>query len=178
MAYLPGTINARLFGGFLIKKLGLVVSFVQLLAVNPGVATEAFPVAPDERLTPGDLCSRASHFRYPEHIAYCSRSVAKGLKKQIIKEYDQVLGTSVEEMNRQDFKIDHFIPLCMGGSNESENLWPQHRTIYTITDPLEQVACEKMAQGKLKQLDAVEMIKRAKNDLREVPRVFKYLKEL
>jgi hypothetical protein len=92
------------------------------------------------------------------------------LKRELFVKYDQ-LGFRTREMNRMDFKIDHYIPLCMGGSNHESNLWPQHKSIYNITDPLEPVLCDKMKQGRLLQAKAVEYIKYAKNHLDEVPRI-------
>jgi hypothetical protein len=61
-------------------------------------------------------------------------------------------------MERTTFKIDHLIPLCLGGSNDTDNLWPQHESIYQNTDPLEPFLCEVLASGRIKQLEAVELI--------------------
>jgi hypothetical protein len=72
-------------------------------------------------------------------------------------------------MPRGKFKIDHYIPLCMGGSNERANLWPQHESVYTITDPLEQALCAKMSEGKLLQSAAIDLIRQAKNHLDQAP---------
>ena len=76
-------------------------------------------------------------------------------------------------MDRMKFKIDHFIPLCMGGSNDKSNLWPQHESVYKITDPLEPAMCNKMAEGKLLQAEAIDLIKYAKQHLDEVPRILR-----
>lgn len=138
----------------------------------------AYPQGPNEQLTPGELCAHPDSFRYKEKIPYCSRDVETELKWEIIDTYDKSLGYHIRETGRGDFKIDHYIPLCMGGSNEKENLWPQHKSVYKITDPMEQIACEKMAQGRLKQKDAVEMIRRGKNDLSQVSAILQHLKSL
>jgi len=81
-------------------------------------------------------------------------------------------------MNRMDFKIDHFIPLCAGGSNDPVNLWPQHKSVYQQTDPVEPLLCQRMLEGKLSQTDAVKLIMRAKLDLNQVPVVMKILNGL
>jgi hypothetical protein len=81
-------------------------------------------------------------------------------------------------MNRGDFKIDHLIPLCAGGANSEENLWPQHKSVYAITDPLEPIVCQKMQDGKLLQADAVKLILQAKMHLEEVPAIIKQVKAL
>jgi hypothetical protein len=127
-----------------------------------------FPKGPDASLTPGALCNHPDAYRYPERIAYCTRDVSGGEKAQIFRAYDQI-GFRTRSMNRQDFKIDHYIPLCAGGANDARNLWPQHKSVYVITDKLEELVCQKMAEGKLKQKDAIAYIRQAKNNLDEAP---------
>lgn len=146
---------------------GAIVKFVYLalaalLAASPAFSDHAFPTSPDQSLTPGSLCDKPSAKRYPEGIPYCSRGVGSEVKREVIATYDSRLGYSVQSMDRAQFKIDHYIPLCMGGSNRTDNLWPQHQSIYVHTDPLEQLLCEKMAAGRLSQRDALEYIRRAK----------------
>ena len=77
-----------------------------------------------------------------------------------------------------DFKIDHLIPLCAGGANDEDNLWPQHKSVYNITDALEPVVCEKMAAGRLKQAEAVKLILQAKMHLDQVPSILKQIKRM
>ncbi|CAN5579576.1 hypothetical protein BH10BDE1_BH10BDE1_33890 [soil metagenome] len=141
-------------------------------------AAQNFPEGPRAEMTPGSLCQKNSGYRYPEHIKYCNRSVDSGMKNEIIKEYDQTFGYSVRSMPRRAFKIDHLIPLCAGGSNNQDNLWPQHESVYAITDPLEPLVCEKMADGKLSQADAVQLIHEAKNDLSKVAAIISHLESL
>jgi len=82
-------------------------------------------------------------------------------------------------MDRKDFKIDHFIPLCAGGSNDPSNLWPQHKSVYEITDPVEPLICAKMAAGKLDQAYAIKLITTAKTtNLDEVKNVINILNKL
>lgn len=137
-----------------------------------------FPIGPDAGVTPGSLCTHPTQHRYPENIAYCSRNVESDLKRELIREYDQKFGYSIESMDRQKFKIDHYIPLCAGGSNEADNLWPQHVSVYTITDPLEALICQKMSDGVLSQKDAVDTIRNAKNNLAEVPEIISRVQSL
>jgi hypothetical protein len=138
----------------------------------------AFPRGPEASMTPGSLCGHPDEYRYPEHIPYCKRDVDTSLKKEIIKKYDEEFGYRIGKMDRKKFKIDHYIPLCAGGSNEIDNLWPQHESVFTITDSLEQTVCEKMAAGKLKQEEAVEIVKKAKNDLKTVEGVVSKLRAM
>jgi hypothetical protein len=161
-----------------VKNLFLVFVFAMVLPLISNAAQGSFPTGPDQQMTPGELCAHPDSYRYPEHIPYCSRNVVGDLKKQIIRDYDSQLGYSIESMPRQDFKIDHLIPLCAGGANSEDNLWPQHKTIYAITDPMEPLICQKMSDGKLKQRDAVEMIKAGKLDLSKVPDIMARLQAL
>ncbi|WP_413287759.1 hypothetical protein [Bdellovibrio sp. HCB337] len=157
-------------------SLAIVLSFVSISTFaysNSG----NFPKGPDSALTPGALCEHPDSYRYPEKIAYCERDVSSDLKKEIFVNYDQ-LGYRTREMNRMAFKIDHYIPLCMGGSNSVKNLWPQHESVYQITDPLEPLLCEKMADGRISQKKAVEYIVEAKNNLDEVKRIIREVNQL
>lgn len=163
----------------MIKKTGVLFVFiwVQIFATLL-FASEPYPQYPNPQLTPGEVCQTPNERRYPERIAYCRRNVDKETKVQIIKNYDEQLGYNIQKMPRNKFKIDHYIPLCMGGSNNSDNLWPQHETIYVQTDTLEFEACEKMSHGRLQQARAIELIKRAKNYLHEVPSILQHIRSL
>ncbi len=157
------------------KSAALFVAVVLFATLSQ--ALEAFPKGPDATLTPGALCAHPDQYRYPEKIKYCERDVSTGEKAAIFQKYDQ-LGYRTRSMKRQAFKIDHYIPLCAGGSNESRNLWPQHQSVYEITDKLEALICEKMAAGRLRQKDAVALIMQAKNNLDEVPEIHDHLNSL
>lgn len=117
-----------------------------------------FPHKPHLDRTPGSLCEQASRTRYPEHIKYCERDVDGETKADIFVMYDREFGYETTKMNRGAFKIDHLIPLCMGGSNEISNLWPQHVTIYQNTDPIEPFLCDVLSTGRIKQAEAVQLV--------------------
>lgn len=136
-----------------------------------------FPSKPLAELTPGSLCSKPDRVRYPEKIAYCERRVDPSLKEIIVKKYEQ-RGFNFGGISRGDYKIDHYFPLCLGGSNNENNLWPQHRKVFEITDPLEPLLCSKLSEGKIKQADAVKLIIKAKNDLKIIPEMLRYLNSL
>jgi hypothetical protein len=141
-------------------------------------ALDAFPTSPQPSLTPGALCTTPNSRRYPERIAYCERNVGDELKDQIVRKYDATFGYRIGSIGRRNFKIDHYIPLCMGGSNAESNLWPQHPSVYEITDPLEPLLCNQMAKGLMTQSEAVRLIKLVKNDLKQAPRILQSLLEL
>lgn len=136
-----------------------------------------FPNTPDSELTPGSLCATPDKHRYPEKVPYCTRNVSGESKKEIIRTYDLHRGFQIQRMNRQDFKIDHLVPLCAGGSNEVTNLWPQHKSIYQLTDPIEQPLCELMARGRLKQEEAVQIILDVKQHPETSPEALKKVLE-
>jgi hypothetical protein len=152
------------------KQLLLAV-FSTVLLLSSAVFAKDFPLAPEPEMTPGSVCDSPTEYRYAEKIPYCKRNVDTAEKRDIIKAYDDTFGYRIQTMDRQQFKIDHYIPLCMGGSNDRSNLWPQHRTVFEKTDSLEQELCQKMSQGLLKQAEAIEMIKHAKNNLDEIDEI-------
>src|SRR6476620_10255251 len=124
---------------------------VLVLISSLAFAGDRFPMGPEPMHTPGSLCTSTAKKRYKENINYCERNVNTSDKNQIIKMYDEELGYEIRQMNRQDFKIDHFIPLSIGGSNAKDNLWPQHKSVFEITDPLEQELSNKMVSGSISQ---------------------------
>ncbi len=136
-----------------------------------------YPRGPIEDLTPGSLCDIPDSYRYAERIPYCNREVDRDLKEDVFREY-RLEGYRLDPRRRSDYKIDHLIPLCAGGSNRENNLWPQHVSIYRKTDSMEQVGCEKLKAGKIKQARLVQMILAAKKDLSIVPRTLSYLRNL
>ncbi|MEO5667929.1 MAG: hypothetical protein ABIR96_07720 [Bdellovibrionota bacterium] len=151
--------------------------FLVLALASPlqAASNAGYPETPDLKMTPGATCEHPDSFRYPEHVPYCSRAVKSDTKWAIIRDYDQVLGFRIESMDRKEFKIDHLIPLCMGGSNETTNLWPQYKAIYELTDPLEPALCGRMAEGKMSQVEAMDFIRRAKQSPQDAPKMLKEL---
>lgn len=154
---------------------GLMISGVS--AMGLAHAEDDFPPAPDTRITPGSLCNNPSSYRYNERVPYCERSV-NGSTKQYIFQMYMDLGFKINLKRRDNYKIDHLIPLCAGGSNEIDNLWPEHVSIYTTVDPLEPAICDKMSMGRLKQREAVDLIRRAKQFPEEAPKLIDYVDRL
>jgi hypothetical protein len=154
------------------------VAYFLVLLSSSLAWSQQYPVRPDPALTPGQLCQVADTYRYPEKIKYCERSVTTDEKQRIIATYDSKHQFGIRFQDRQQYKIDHYIPLCMGGSNHRLNLWPQHQSIYKRTDPLEQLLCEKMKMGRLKQETAVNLIRKAKNDLNTVSGIISQVSSL
>lgn len=156
----------------------LVLAFsLSALALDKGPDGQ-FPLGPDPKMTPGALCTTGQTHRYPEGILYCDRDVARDLKRDLFRRYDVNLGYETQTLPLGDFKIDHFYPLCAGGANSAENLWPQHKSVYEITDPVEPLICQKMSEGVLKQAEAIQLVRKAKLDISQTPAVLKYLNGL
>jgi hypothetical protein len=155
----------------------LLLGLVLLISIS-SLAEDRFPKGPNPEITPGKLCENSPVRRYPEGIVYCERDVDTKLKRDIIRQYDEELGYHIREMNRMDFKIDHFIPLSIGGSNSRENLWPQHKSVYDLTDPIEHELHAKMEQAKITQEDAIRIIKEAKLNLGRAPELLEYVQGL
>lgn len=136
-----------------------------------------FPKGPVAEMTPGSLCDRPTEYRYAEKIPYCERDVDSSLKGDIFNEY-RLSGYRLNPKERSSYKIDHLIPLCAGGSNYENNLWPQHKSVYDLTDPLESIGCEKLKDGRIKQAKLVKMILDAKKDLSLVKDTIRTLQNL
>lgn len=162
------------------KKLfvAVVICVASMTTFAGNIGSHKIPEGPHPEMTPGSLCQDADTYRYPEHIKYCERDVSTSLKKRIIHEYDEQLGFSIEKMPRADFKIDHFIPLSIGGSNDISNLWPQHKSVYAYSDPLESDVFNLISVGKIKQAEAIRVIKECKLNLGRCAELGDYLKSL
>jgi len=65
-----------------------------------------------------------------------------------------------------DYEIDHLIPLCLGGSNDPSNLWPEPRRSIEpkwnaeTKDRLERMLCDMVCGGHLDIGTAQETIAR------------------
>lgn len=151
--------------------------FVTLLVLSSSYAlADNYPLGPHLEITPGTLCSEPVEFRYPEKIAYCGRDVSGHTKEVIFDKYRD-LGYKLPG-ERKDYKIDHFIPLCAGGSNYQTNLWPQHISISKITDPIEALGCEKLAKGLISHQDLINTIYQVKLNLNLAQQVYRQLQVL
>ena len=156
----------------------LILLFASFSLYAEASSIREFPVAPDRMLTPGSLCDRPDSYRYPERIPYCERdSMDTRVKDEVFREYrDQ--GYRLNPQRRSDYKIDHLVPLCAGGSNREDNLWPQHKSLYVKTDPLEPLGCEKLKQGRISQSILVRLIISAKMNHSLVQPTLEYLRKL
>jgi hypothetical protein len=129
---------------------------------------------PDANLTPGSadtLSPDDLKAEYtdggPNHHARCSysqahRNVSKDTAFQIYDEYH----VPRDARNIQHGEVDHFYPICAGGSNDISNLWYQpainiwngRNFGYHQKDDLETWVCEQIKQGQLEPKVAFDRI--------------------
>jgi len=142
-------------------RLFLVGLLVSTLFFSPSFAGSAIsPEHPDQAQTPGDVCDKSDpdfhEYRYDEKIPYCARNVSTSVKAAIYEAY------GISQKQRRNYTIDHFIPLSIGGSNETENLWPEHKLIKQQRPDLEHDVYLSLKNGELSQAEAIEIIVQAK----------------
>ncbi len=75
---------------------------------------------PDSKLTPGavDPAATVEKLDDPKFIKE-ARNVTIATKKEVFDRY------GIDWEQRQDYEVDHRLPLCCGGKNSIENLWCQ-----------------------------------------------------
>jgi len=87
---------------------------------------------PDPVLTPGEtLTVTAEQVSVPGYSSKV-RDVSTTMKRQVYTEY----GLSYPQKTGS-YECDHFIPLCLGGSNAIENLWAEPSPEFRWKDGLE-----------------------------------------
>lgn len=129
---------------------------------DEGPAAGRVPMKPNPEYTTGDYCDKKDtdfqEVRYGEKVPICRRAVTWYAKDQIYKEY------GISERCRQYYTVDHYIPLSMGGSNELNNLWPEHKDIKATRQNLEQELYIKLSRGEIGVEYAVHTIVHAKQN--------------
>ena len=126
-------------------KLVAIATLVAILATSP---VAAFEVRPYKNKTGGSVrtadrdaaCGHAKEHRGP---------MPSQRRDEILKRYGMAPGT------HPDYEIDHLIPLCLGGSDDPSNLWPQPRRSIEETwnaeakDRLERLMCNMVCDGQI-----------------------------
>jgi len=126
-------------------KLVAIATLIGILATAPVCA---FEVRPNKDLTggsvmtvkPDEACGHAREHRGPMFAAR---------RDEVLKRYGLSPGT------HPDYEIDHLIPLCLGGSDDPSNLWPQPRRSIEETwnaeakDRLERLICDMVCAGEI-----------------------------
>lgn len=113
---------------------------------------------PDWGVTPGRLCTADdpdfSEYRYAEKVPYCKRNVTAARKKRVAAQY----GVPWEDAPK--FEFDHLIPVCVGGSSQDGNIWPQPRGDAEADgkDKVENQVCARLRAGTMTQAQAVKAV--------------------
>jgi len=138
----------------------LVYSLALLFSVFVSQYSHAIPEVPDPQNTPGSLCTVQDkdfkEFRYEEQIAYCKRNVSRGFKKYIYALY------RIPKKCRKQYTIDHLLPLAIGGNNNLQNLWPEHKAIKSLRQNLEFNIYMKLKKTLINQQEAIDIVMEAK----------------
>ena len=126
-------------------KLVAIATLVGILATAP---VGAFEVLPDKNLTGGSV-------RTGDRLAACGHAkenrgpMFDARRDEILRRYGLPAGT------HPNYEIDHLIPLCLGGSDDPSNLWPQPRRSIEETwnaeakDRLEHLMCDMVCAGQI-----------------------------
>jgi hypothetical protein len=125
----------------------LVVLLAGVIMVAPAMAVEVWP---DPDLTGGsvridghDRLATCGHAKEHRGLMNAAR------RDEILTKYGLPPGTHPE------YEIDHLIPLCLGGSDDPSNLWPQMRRSLEpewnaeAKDRLERRICDMVCAGQL-----------------------------
>ena len=111
---------------------------------------------PDDSVTPGALCRHSDpdfdKYAYSEKIAHCRRHVTAAMKKEVADQY------GVPKKDYSKYEFDHLYPLCAGGANSVENLWPQPHAEALEKDKIEDEVCQGMKAGTMTQKQAIRKI--------------------
>ncbi len=129
----------------------LLILTTSLLTLN---LSFAYPVKPDSRFNYPHFCTEKSselrEIRYANKVAVCNRNVSSATRNKIYNKYQ------IPEGDRGNYTIDHLVPLFMGGSNEEQNLWPQHKSIGTAE--LEGLIFGRLSKGEISYQEALNEI--------------------
>src|SRR6185312_9551165 len=113
---------------------------------------------PNPTLTPGVLCTASdpnfSGYAYAEHIAKCNRNVDDQEKNDIAHAYG-----NIPQADWVKYEFDHLIPLCVRGSVDIKNVWPQVLSEAHEKDKLENEICIGMQTGKMTQAEAIQKVR-------------------
>ena len=145
-----------------LRGISLFVLIFSLLLPLTNFADYSFPLIPNAELTSGDLCDTDDpdfkNYRYSQKIPYCSRNVSYETKTQVYESYN------IPAARRGEYTVDHLIPLSIGGSNQIDNLWPEHKKVKETRVNLELEVFEDVRDGKMSQAEAIDLIMKVKMD--------------
>ncbi len=113
---------------------------------------------PDSKLTPGVLCTPSDldfkGYDYPSKVARCNRNISQVEKTEVARNYG-----NIPPLEWAKYEFDHYMPLCAGGSNSRENLWPQPIAEAKLKDVIEVQVCTALKSGTMTQDQALQKIR-------------------
>ena len=127
-----------------------------MLLTSPALAAE-IEILPDHDLTPGSVFSNTLQL-ICRHATDRRGIMTPARRDEVLERYDLPTGP------HPDYEIDHLVPLCLGGSDDLENLWPQPRGSIEpkwnaeAKDRLEKRLCALVCDGLLDIGDAQQAI--------------------
>lgn len=138
-----------------------MLSLKKVSFVLVGLTLSKFSFAmtiPNAQLTPGVLCTPSDPdfkgYDYPSKVPRCNRNIGNPEKAEVAKNYGNI---PAPEWVKYEF--DHFMPLCAGGSNNSQNLWPQPIAEAKQKDVIEVQVCTALKAGTMTQSQALLKIR-------------------
>jgi hypothetical protein len=163
-------LNEMVFMGRLLPSSPSRVSHIFVLAVAAIVAIGGRPAVaamPNPALTPGDVNER-------DRGQVCTLGNAERRRSVSYKTRDRVyLAYGILRGHRKGlYRIDHLIPLELGGSNRATNLWPQPYADSKLKDDVENELHQAVCRGSMS-LDAAQRAI-ARNWHTAVPTAFRY----
>ena len=113
---------------------------------------------PDAQLTPGVICTASdpdfSGLDYPSKVARCNRNISTQEKTAVAISYG-----NIPQSEWRNYEFDHYYPLCAGGSNSQQNLWPQPIDQAKKKDVVEVEVCTGLRAGTMTQDQALQKIR-------------------
>jgi hypothetical protein len=98
-----------------VAKLVAIATLVGILAIAP---VGAFEVLPNKNLTGGSVRTKKPD-EACGHAKESRGQMTQARQDEVLTRYKLPPG------KHPDYEIDHLIPLCLGGSDDLPNLWPQ-----------------------------------------------------
>lgn len=140
-------------GGSLMKTFAMLFIVSLIFQFSTALAYRL----PDPKLTPGAICTEHDPdfkgYDYPSQVARCNRNVSFQEKKLVAENYG-----NIDVSQWKNYEFDHYMPLCAGGSNSLENLWPQPLSEAAVKDKLEVEICNALKTGSMTQPQALQKV--------------------
>lgn len=133
------TVSSRLFVG----RAQLHIAFI-IGAIFSATAGAAFAALPNSGLTPGDVDER-------DRATICMTGAAEQRRSVSYATRDRVyLAYGIPRGHRKGlYRIDHLVPLELGGSNRASNLWPQPYADSKLKDRVERQLHNAVCNGSI-----------------------------